>query len=268
MRVVKIIAGAPLAVGQVGGAGRIRPHRSGEPRDQAQGHAVRGPAGHRQTGRGQAIGGLSRRAGAAATSASRCTSPPPSPTTPASTSCRSPSSSTVRNRAFFEARGMAQYVAEPLGFVVEPGFQMSLQELRGRRGLLLRAARSRRLHLAALHGRSGRAGDAEPRGQALRHRPARHERHGRPAQGHAEAVRLQPDPVHRAAAESVHRARAQARVVRARIARPAQAGALQQFRARGAQAAQVLRGIGAPRGAERGAVQPRLASAADRCLRA
>jgi ubiquinone/menaquinone biosynthesis C-methylase UbiE len=33
-----------------------------------------------------------------------------------------------RNRAFFEARGMAQYVAEPLGFVVEPGFQMSLQE--------------------------------------------------------------------------------------------------------------------------------------------
>jgi ubiquinone/menaquinone biosynthesis C-methylase UbiE len=33
-----------------------------------------------------------------------------------------------RNRAFFEARGMAKYVAEPLGFVVEPGFQMSLQE--------------------------------------------------------------------------------------------------------------------------------------------
>jgi ubiquinone/menaquinone biosynthesis C-methylase UbiE len=33
-----------------------------------------------------------------------------------------------RNRAFFEARGMAQYVAEPIGFVVEPGFQMSLQE--------------------------------------------------------------------------------------------------------------------------------------------
>ena len=33
-----------------------------------------------------------------------------------------------RNKAFFEARGMAQYVAEPLGFVVEPGFQMSLQE--------------------------------------------------------------------------------------------------------------------------------------------
>jgi ubiquinone/menaquinone biosynthesis C-methylase UbiE len=34
-----------------------------------------------------------------------------------------------RNKAFFEARGMAKYVAEPLGFVVEPGFQMSIQEL-------------------------------------------------------------------------------------------------------------------------------------------
>ena len=33
-----------------------------------------------------------------------------------------------RNKAFFEARGMAKYVAEPLGFVVQPGFQMSLQE--------------------------------------------------------------------------------------------------------------------------------------------
>ncbi len=33
-----------------------------------------------------------------------------------------------RNRAFFEARGMSKYVAEPIGFVVEPGFQMSLQE--------------------------------------------------------------------------------------------------------------------------------------------
>jgi hypothetical protein len=33
-----------------------------------------------------------------------------------------------RNKAFHEARGMARYVAEPLGFVVEPGFQMSLQE--------------------------------------------------------------------------------------------------------------------------------------------
>jgi ubiquinone/menaquinone biosynthesis C-methylase UbiE len=33
-----------------------------------------------------------------------------------------------RNRTFFEARGLARYVAEPLGFVVEPGFQMSLQE--------------------------------------------------------------------------------------------------------------------------------------------
>ena len=33
-----------------------------------------------------------------------------------------------RNNAFFEARGMSKYVAEPLGFVVEPGFQMSLQE--------------------------------------------------------------------------------------------------------------------------------------------
>jgi ubiquinone/menaquinone biosynthesis C-methylase UbiE len=35
----------------------------------------------------------------------------------------------LRNKAFFEARGLSKYVAEPLGFVVEPGFQMSLQEL-------------------------------------------------------------------------------------------------------------------------------------------
>jgi hypothetical protein len=34
----------------------------------------------------------------------------------------------VRNKAFFDARGMSKYVAEPLGFIVEPGFQMSLQE--------------------------------------------------------------------------------------------------------------------------------------------
>ena len=60
--------------------------------------------------------------------------------------------------------------------------------------------------------------------------------------GGAQAVRLQPDPVHRAAAESVHRARAQARLVRARIPRSAQARALQQFRSRGTQAAQVLQG--------------------------
>ncbi|MEJ0084694.1 MAG: methyltransferase domain-containing protein [Pseudomonadota bacterium] len=33
-----------------------------------------------------------------------------------------------RNQAFFEARGLSKYIAEPLGFVVEPGFQMSLQE--------------------------------------------------------------------------------------------------------------------------------------------
>jgi SAM-dependent methyltransferase len=33
-----------------------------------------------------------------------------------------------RNKAFFDARGMSNYVAEPLGFVVEPGFQMSVQE--------------------------------------------------------------------------------------------------------------------------------------------
>jgi tRNA A-37 threonylcarbamoyl transferase component Bud32 len=33
-----------------------------------------------------------------------------------------------RNKAFFEARGMSKYVAEPLGFVVEPGFQMTVQE--------------------------------------------------------------------------------------------------------------------------------------------
>jgi SAM-dependent methyltransferase len=35
----------------------------------------------------------------------------------------------LRNKAFFEARGLSKYVAEPLGFVVEPGFQLSLQEL-------------------------------------------------------------------------------------------------------------------------------------------
>jgi ubiquinone/menaquinone biosynthesis C-methylase UbiE len=33
-----------------------------------------------------------------------------------------------RNRAFFEARGLSKYVAEPLGFLVEPAFQMSVQE--------------------------------------------------------------------------------------------------------------------------------------------
>jgi ubiquinone/menaquinone biosynthesis C-methylase UbiE len=33
-----------------------------------------------------------------------------------------------RNKAFFDARGMSKYVAEPIGFIVEPGFQMSLQE--------------------------------------------------------------------------------------------------------------------------------------------
>jgi ubiquinone/menaquinone biosynthesis C-methylase UbiE len=33
-----------------------------------------------------------------------------------------------RNRAFFDARGMSKYVAEPIGFIVEPDFQMSLQE--------------------------------------------------------------------------------------------------------------------------------------------
>jgi SAM-dependent methyltransferase len=33
-----------------------------------------------------------------------------------------------RNKAFFEAPGLSKYIAEPLGFVVEPGFQMSLQE--------------------------------------------------------------------------------------------------------------------------------------------
>lgn len=33
-----------------------------------------------------------------------------------------------RNKAFFEARGMAKYVAEPLGFLVQPGFQVTLQE--------------------------------------------------------------------------------------------------------------------------------------------
>ena len=33
-----------------------------------------------------------------------------------------------RNKAFFEARGLSRYIAEPLGFIVEPGFQMSLQE--------------------------------------------------------------------------------------------------------------------------------------------
>ena len=41
----------------------------------------------------------------------------------------------------------------------------------------------------------------------------------------------------------VHRAGAQARVAGARIARPAQAGALQELRSRGTQAAQVLRAV-------------------------
>jgi ubiquinone/menaquinone biosynthesis C-methylase UbiE len=33
-----------------------------------------------------------------------------------------------RNKAFFDARGLSKYIAEPIGYVVEPGFQMSLQE--------------------------------------------------------------------------------------------------------------------------------------------
>lgn len=33
-----------------------------------------------------------------------------------------------RNKAFFVAHGLSKYIAEPLGFIVEPGFQMSLQE--------------------------------------------------------------------------------------------------------------------------------------------
>jgi serine/threonine protein kinase len=33
-----------------------------------------------------------------------------------------------RNKAFHGAAGMAKYVAEPLGYLVEPDFQMSLQE--------------------------------------------------------------------------------------------------------------------------------------------
>ena len=107
-----------------------------------------------------------------------------------------------RNRAFFEARGMAKYVAEPLGFVVEPGFQMSLQECLDGEVYYF----AQRDHADFISPRFmedlAELVIAEPRGEALRHRPARHERHGRSQGRHAEAVRLQPDPVHRAAAES------------------------------------------------------------------
>ncbi len=119
-----------------------------------------------------------------------------------------------RNKAFFEARGMAKYVAEPLGFVVEPGFQMSLQECLDGEVYYF----AQREHATFI---SPRFMDdlaelviAQPRGQALRHRPARHERHGGPPGRRPEAVRLQPDSVHGAATEPVHRAGAQAGVVR------------------------------------------------------
>ena len=242
LRVREDHRGAPLALRQVGGAGRSRPHRSRRvSRSSSQGTKYadlevteklgegKRSVVYRARWQGREVGLKVYKPAAIANHARKHKLPL------AEFEHR-------RNKAFFEARGMAKYVAEPLGFVVEPGFQMSLQECRRRRGVLLRAARSRGLHLAALHGRSRRARVAEPRGEALRHRPACHERDGRPARRHAQAVRLQPDPVHRAAAEPLRRAGAQAGVVRARIPRPAQAGALQQLRSRGTQAAQVLRG--------------------------
>ena len=147
-----------------------------------------------------------------------------------------------RNRAFFEARGMSKYVAEPLGFVVEPGFQMSVQEcLDGEVYYFAQRDHADFISprfmedLAELVSLSHEAKLYDIDLHAMNVMVDRHD-------GHAQAVRLQPDSVHRAAAEPVHRPGAQARIVRARIARPAQAGALQQLRARRAQAAQVLRG--------------------------
>ena len=119
-----------------------------------------------------------------------------------------------RNKAFFEARGMSKYVAEPLGFVVEPGFQMSLQEcLDGEVYYFAQRDHADFISprfmddLAELVTLSHEAKLYDIDLHAMNVMVDRSRRH-------AEAVRFQPDSVHRAAAESVHRAGAQARVVR------------------------------------------------------
>jgi hypothetical protein len=106
-----------------------------------------------------------------------------------------------RNKAFFEARGMAKYVAEPLGFVVEPGFQMSLQECPRRRGVLLRAARPRGVHFAAIHEDLNKLVSLSHEAEAVRHRPARNDTSWSIARRAAQAVRFQSNPVHRATSE-------------------------------------------------------------------
>ena len=84
-----------------------------------------------KAGRGQAIGGVSRALAAAATiGAARSTNPRRCASHARKHKLPLAEFEHRRNKAFFEARGMAKYVAEPLGFVVEPGFQMSLQERR------------------------------------------------------------------------------------------------------------------------------------------
>ncbi len=134
---------APLALGQVGGAGRIRPHRPGKSHQEDwRARSTRTLPSPTSSARAS-VRSCTGAAGRAAMSASRYTSPRPSRATRASTNCRSPSSRTGATRPSSRRAACAKYVAEPLGFVVEPGFQMSHPGTGGRRGVLLRAARSR-----------------------------------------------------------------------------------------------------------------------------
>ena len=76
---------------------------------------------------------------------------------------------------------MAKYVAEPLGFVVEPGFQMSLQECLDGEVYYF----AQRDHADFISPRFmedlAELVSLSHAGEALRHRPACHERDGGPA---------------------------------------------------------------------------------------
>ena len=268
LRVAKIIRGAPLAFRQVGGAGRVRPHRSRRASPiklegtqyadlevtEKLGEGKRSMV-YRANWRGREVGLKVYKPAAIANHARKHKLPL------AEFEHR-------RNKAFFEARGMSKYVAEPLGSSSSPGFQMSLQEcLDGEVYYFAQRDHADFISprfmddLAELVNLSHEAQLYDIDLHAMNVMVDRQA-------GAPEAVRLQPDPVHRAAAESLHRARAQAGVVRARIARPAQAGALPQLRARGAQAAQVLQGEQHVPGLRRAGSARALRSAAGRCLRA
>ena len=76
---------------------------------------------------------------------------------------------------------MSKYVAEPLGFIVEPGFQMSLQECLDGEVYYF----AQRDHADFISPRFmddlAELVSLSHEGAALRHRPARDERHGGPA---------------------------------------------------------------------------------------